>query len=178
MSETTETHYCFYHSTTETSLRCNKCGKYICPKDAVRTPVGYRCKDCVREQQGIYFNAVPVDYVITAVVTLPLAYIAALIVPSLSWLALFAGPIVGTVIAEVIRIATRKRRGQYTWIVAVACLAIATLLPMLPRITFLLQGRAFLIADVGGGFLISLLFIGIYLALAIGTLMARLRYGK
>ena len=177
MSESTETTHCFYHPTIETSLRCNKCSKYICPKDAVRTPVGYRCKDCVREQQGIYFNAVPVDYVIAGVVTLPLAYIAALIVPSLSWLALFAGPIVGTVIAEVIRIATRKRRGQYTWIVAVACLVIATLLPMLPEITILLSGRVSRLANVGGG-LISLLFIGIYLALAIGTLMARLRYGK
>ena len=89
----------------------------------------------------------------------------------------FAGPIVGTVIAEVIRIATRKRRGQYTWIVAVACLVIATLLPMLPEITILLSGRVSRLANVGGG-LISLLFIGIYLALAIGTLMARLRYGK
>ena len=178
MSESTETTHCFYHPNIETTLRCNKCGKYICPKDAVRTPVGYRCKDCVREQQGIYFNAVPVDYVITGVVTLPLAYIAALIVPSLSWLALFAGPIVGTVIAEVIRIATRKRRGQYTWIVAVTCLVIVTLLRILPDISFMLNGRASRFADVGGISLINLLFMGVYLALAIGTLMARLRYGK
>lgn len=29
-----------------TGLRCTNCGKPICPKDAVRTPVGLRCPDC------------------------------------------------------------------------------------------------------------------------------------
>ena len=38
----------------ETSLRCNKCGKPICAKCAVRTPTGYRCKECVRGQQKIF----------------------------------------------------------------------------------------------------------------------------
>jgi hypothetical protein len=59
MSETTTTHYCYYHPNVETELRCNKCGKYICPKDAVRTPVGYRCKSCVKEQQDIFLPLRP-----------------------------------------------------------------------------------------------------------------------
>jgi DNA-directed RNA polymerase subunit RPC12/RpoP len=29
-----------------TGLRCNRCSKPICPKDAVRTPVGMRCPEC------------------------------------------------------------------------------------------------------------------------------------
>ncbi|MBA2247993.1 MAG: hypothetical protein H0W23_07685 [Chloroflexia bacterium] len=29
-----------------TGLRCNRCGKPICPRCAVRTPVGMRCPDC------------------------------------------------------------------------------------------------------------------------------------
>ena len=77
MSETTETHYCHYHPNIPTSLRCNKCGKYICIKDACRTPVGYRCKECVRGQQDVFFTATPVDYVMSAVISLPLAFIAA-----------------------------------------------------------------------------------------------------
>ncbi len=42
--------YCANHPGVETSLRCNKCGKPICAKCAVRTPTGYRCKECVRGQ--------------------------------------------------------------------------------------------------------------------------------
>jgi hypothetical protein len=174
MSETTETHYCHYHPNTPTSLRCNKCGKYICIKDARRTPVGYRCKECVREQQDTFFTATPVDYVITGVIAFPLAFIAAQIVPRLGFITIFAGPIVGIVIAEVVRLATRKRRGRYTWLVALVCLIAATVLPLLPLVEFLLLGGA---AELGGGGMLSLGFIVIYLVLAGGTLASRLRFG-
>lgn len=37
---------CSYHPNVLTGLRCNRCGKPICPQDAVRTPVGMRCPSC------------------------------------------------------------------------------------------------------------------------------------
>lgn len=37
---------CSYHPDELTGLRCSRCGKPICPKCAVRTPVGLRCPDC------------------------------------------------------------------------------------------------------------------------------------
>lgn len=37
---------CSYHPNVRTRLRCSKCGKPICPRCAVETPVGYRCPDC------------------------------------------------------------------------------------------------------------------------------------
>lgn len=37
---------CSYHPAVMTGLRCNRCGKPICPRCAVRTPVGMRCPDC------------------------------------------------------------------------------------------------------------------------------------
>ena len=39
---------CAAHPEVETSLRCSKCGKPICPKCMVQTPVGARCLDCAR----------------------------------------------------------------------------------------------------------------------------------
>lgn len=39
---------CAAHPDIETSLRCGKCGKLICPKCMVTTPVGARCRDCAR----------------------------------------------------------------------------------------------------------------------------------
>src|SRR3954469_16162273 len=61
--------FCAVHTTVETSLRCNKCGRYMCVRCAVRTPVGYRCKQCVHQQQDVYFTANSRDYVIAAVVS-------------------------------------------------------------------------------------------------------------
>ena len=39
---------CATHPNIETNLRCGKCGKPICPKCMVQTPVGARCPDCAR----------------------------------------------------------------------------------------------------------------------------------
>jgi hypothetical protein len=39
---------CATHPDVETSLRCGKCGKPICPKCMVQTPVGARCRDCAK----------------------------------------------------------------------------------------------------------------------------------
>jgi hypothetical protein len=181
MSDTvaeTTAHYCFYHPSTETELRCNRCGKYICIRDAVRTPVGYRCRDCVHSQQDIFYNALPTDYLIAAAITLPIAYGAGLIVPRLFWLAIFVGPLVGGLISEAIQRLTKKRRGRYTWLVAVGCLVVATVLAMLPELQLLLNGRLGLITNGASNLTINLIIDAIYLVLCGGTLIARLRYGK
>ena len=39
---------CTYHPDVETNLRCGKCGKPICPKELVQTPVGARCPECAK----------------------------------------------------------------------------------------------------------------------------------
>ena len=39
-----ETTYCAVHPDRETSLQCNRCGRYMCVECAVHTPVGYRCR--------------------------------------------------------------------------------------------------------------------------------------
>jgi len=39
---------CATHPEVETNLRCGKCGKPICPKCMVQTPVGARCPACAR----------------------------------------------------------------------------------------------------------------------------------
>lgn len=37
---------CSYHPSVTTRLRCSRCGKPICPRCGVRTPVGLRCPEC------------------------------------------------------------------------------------------------------------------------------------
>ncbi|HYN88142.1 MAG TPA: tetratricopeptide repeat protein, partial [Ardenticatenaceae bacterium] len=44
---TEEMLHCSVHPDRETMLRCNRCGRPMCPECAVRTPVGLRCRECV-----------------------------------------------------------------------------------------------------------------------------------
>ena len=174
MSQPTDTHYCYYHPNTPTELRCNKCGKFICPKDAVRTPVGYRCKSCVKEQQDIFFNATPVDYAVSAVIASVLGMIAAVIMPALGFIAIFGGPIAGTIIAEAVFRATGKRRGRYIWIIVIACMIItaALRLLMMPEVVYAIS------FGVLGPITFTLLWMGVYLVFSIGIVAARLRFMK
>src|SRR3972149_6709727 len=105
--------FCANHPDRETALRCNRCGKYICVKCARRTPIGYRCKECVNQQQQIFETALWYDYVIAVVVSAILSGIAGALVTILGWFVFFLAPVAGGVIAEVVRVAVRKRRGKY-----------------------------------------------------------------
>ena len=174
MNQTAESHFCFYHPNTPTELRCNKCGKYICVKDAVRTPVGYRCKTCVKEQQDIFFTATPLDYVVAAIVASVLSMIAAFIMPALGFFAIFGAPIAGTVIAEGVFRATGKRRGRYIWIVVIACMIITACIRLLtmPEVMYALS------FGVLGPVAFTLLWMGVYLVFSIGIVAARLRFMK
>jgi hypothetical protein len=113
--------YCAYHPDRETVLRCNRCDKPICYDCAVRTPVGYRCKECVRGQQAVYFNAHPYDLVTAAAIGLVVSAVFGALAYSLLGmfgffsflLALFVGPVVGGLIAEVVRRGVGRRRARY-----------------------------------------------------------------
>ena len=39
---------CAWHPKVETNVSCPDCGRYMCPKDMVDSPVGYKCKECGR----------------------------------------------------------------------------------------------------------------------------------
>lgn len=175
-----DTLYCTNHPQTPTALRCNRCGKPICSRCIVRTPVGYRCRECVRGQQQTFESAVWFDYVIAAVIALPLSAIAGALVTTLSFYSIFLAPVVGGLIAEVVRWAVRRRRGRYLPHTAAVAFALGGLgLALLPL------GLAFLAAVFGGGQsgvtinVAGLLFRSIwplvYAALGAGTVFARLR---
>ena len=47
---------CADHPDVETRLRCSRCGRPICPRCGVRTPVGMRCPDCAGTRSAIAAN--------------------------------------------------------------------------------------------------------------------------
>lgn len=87
--------YCDKHPNIESSLRCSKCEAYICPKCAVLTPVGYRCRSCGLERsatQSLSF----VQSLGGSIVGFVIGFAASFIIPSaLGFFLIFAAAIVG-----------------------------------------------------------------------------------
>jgi len=158
--------YCVNHPDVETLLRCNRCGKPICLKCAVHTPVGYRCKECVRGQQEAFYTATKVHQVAGSVAALVLGLllgVAAYFVGQLSWLSLFIAPVTGGGVGEAIFRATRRKRARHFEWIASGLAVIGALLTFLP-LCFLLGFDLWL-----------LLWALLFTALAVGAIYARLR---
>jgi hypothetical protein len=183
----TEALHCVNHPDVETYLRCNKCDQPICPKCAVQTAVGYRCRNCIKVQQKIFYaDFRPIYYIVVALVALPLSLVAGILIPTVGWFIFFLSPAAGVGIAEVSRLAIRRRRGRYTWVVVCACI----ILGGLPMILLQLLGMtlvAMLSAftgdpSVAGGYtmggLYGMLWPIVYVVMATGAAYWRLRPGK
>jgi len=159
--------YCVNHPNVETLLRCNRCGKPICLKCAVHTPVGYRCKECVRGQQEAFYTATPAHQVAGSGVALVLGLllgIAAYFVGHLSWFSILIAPVAGGGVGEAIfRAAGRKRARHFEWLGS-GLTTIGGLSAFLPLYFLLGYPNLWLL-------LWGLLFI----AMGVGTVYARLK---
>lgn len=150
--------YCVNHPSAETYLRCNKCGQPICPKCAVQTPVGYRCRDCINTQQRVFYaDFRPIHYLVAAAVALPLGLVAGWLISSLGWYVIILGPLVGGGIANVTHWAIGRRRGQYTWLVVCGCIVVGTLptgamVLLSGGVMRLIWGIVYLVAAVGAAY--------------------------
>ncbi|HET7009760.1 MAG TPA: hypothetical protein VFI11_03205 [Anaerolineales bacterium] len=166
--------YCANHPSVETTLRCNRCEKPICSKCAVQTPVGYRCRECVRGQQAVFETAKTRDYPVAAVVAAIGTAIGAAVLGVLGFWGFLVAPIVGGGLAEGIRWAVGRRRSRYLprWAAIGAALG---MIPTLvgPVITLLAIGGALDAASLGA-ILLGAAFPLIYGALIISTLYYRL----
>ena len=171
---------CVNHPKVETYLRCNRCGDPICPRCAVRTDVGYRCPQCVNQQQRVFYAEFrPIYYVVAALVALPLSLIAGFIIPNLGWFTIFLAPLAGTGIAEATRWAIGKRRGRYVWLVVCGSIVVGVLPELLLTLFTFFSLTETMTPDVGGAMYfvmgggIGLLWNAIYLVAAVGTAYAR-----
>ncbi len=163
----TETLFCYVHPTRETSLRCNNCERPICANCAVRTPTGYRCKECVRERQKTFDTAEWYDYILGFVVAGILSLVAAFLVTLvgrigfIGWFLIAAGaPTAGVIISEGVRLVTRRHRSRPLFITV----AIGVVLGAAPVILF--QALRF---DLFG-----ILFQVIYLVIVVPVVYTRL----
>ncbi len=162
--------YCTVHPDVETSLRCNRCGRPMCTRCAVRTPVGYRCKECVRGQQQTFFNASTRDQIIQAAISVVLGAVAtglvSLFLGMLGFYGLFlafiAGSAVGGGIADLAHRAAGRRRGRYSWLVVAGGIGAGAMIGGL----------------ISGAMLFELIGWMIFTGFAISAAVGRLRLGR
>lgn len=108
---------CATHPEVETNLRCGRCGRLICPKCLVQTPVGVRCPDCAKLKRLPTYQVSPRQYLIASGAGLGVAtaagFVWALILNAINFLllSLLIAAGIGYAIGEVISLATNRKRG-------------------------------------------------------------------
>jgi hypothetical protein len=172
-----DTLYCYIHPNRPTVLRCNRCERPICTQDARRTPTGYRCPNCIREQQKVFDTAQWRDYVIAFVVAAGLSAVASVLVALVSSFffglgVLFLAPAAGGVIGNIVLSATSRRRSRALFATASGGI-IAGALPAIIIISL-----PALLSALGGGFggilaLLPAVWQVVYLFLAVPAAYAQ-----
>jgi hypothetical protein len=118
-----DVHYCEVHPDRETSLRCNKCGRYMCVPCAVLTPVGYRCKQCVRQHEDKFYSGTNTDYIMVfaaCAVAGGIVGVVSNIIPLGFLFAFIIAIPVGGFVSEVALRLVKRRRGRYSGEIAAA----------------------------------------------------------
>jgi hypothetical protein len=176
-----ETLYCYLHPKRPTTLRCNRCERPICAEDAVLTPTGYRCPECIRSQQKVFDTALWYDY-------LTAFFSAALGSAIASWLVvlisgfffgigvLLLAPGAGAVIGNLVLRVIGRRRSRPLFTTAAAGM-VAGALPAL-----LITGLPLLLGGFHGlGALLPAIWEIVYLFMAVPaayTQISGLRIGR
>jgi hypothetical protein len=172
-----DTLYCEVHPNRETQLRCNRCGKPICTSCAVLTPVGYRCKECVKGQQAAFDTAGWIYLVLAAIVAAIGTAIAVALLSFIGFWGLLLAAIVGGGLAELIsRTLGRKRNRRLPYAAVVGCVfgvLIYMFFTYAPLLLAIFSGFGDLRLLAASGFRL-LLPIG-YGAIIASTVFARLR---
>jgi hypothetical protein len=155
--------HCIDHPGRETALRCNRCGAPVCTDCIVRTPVGFRCKECIKAQQSAFYNARWLDYPVAALISLVLSVPAAVMAGLAGWwFAMIISPIAGGLIGGIVQWAIGRRHGRWIWLLVGACIVVGALAAL---------SAMSLVRSPG------LISIGIYAVMATGAAVGVLRMG-
>jgi hypothetical protein len=176
---TDETLYCYIHPNRPTTLRCNRCERPICADDAVLTPTGYRCKNCVREQQKKFDTAQWYDYVVAFIVAAIGSGITSVLVFFASQfffgiLVLFLAPGAGIVIGNLVLRFIKNRRSSALFLTSAVGIVVgavpALLLFAVPILLDLAAGSL----GIGMGTILPAVWEVVYLFMAVPAAYTRI----
>jgi hypothetical protein len=118
---------CSFHPGVETEVRCTECERYICPKDMVPTPVGYKCPVCARPARSQYVVVKPAQLLRATIVGGVVGVMGGVVLAFVPVFGIFAGMLWGLGTAEATRRASGGHREWVVGIVAVVAIALGGL---------------------------------------------------
>ena len=128
---------CATHPEIETNLKCGKCGKPICPKCMVQTPVGARCPNCARLYKLPTYRVSAKHYLRAVGTALGMAIVCGVVweligsfVPFF-YLNLLLAAGAGYAIGEVVSLSVNRKRGTGLATIAGIAVAISYLVSLL-----------------------------------------------
>ena len=147
---------CATHPDVETNLRCGKCGKPICPKCLVQTPVGARCPDCAKPYKLPTFQVTTRYYLRAAGTALGMAIVCGLVwgviigLLHIVYLNFLLAPGTGYAIGEVVSLSVNRKRGTGLAVVAGIAVAISYVVSLFSPwgATLVLLNLRFLVIDL------------------------------
>lgn len=112
--------FCARHPERDTGLRCNRCDRYMCVECAVRTPIGYTCRECVRGHEDKFYAGTLTDYALVAAVGLAggaLTNLLVMLVGGFFIVGLLLSVALGGALAQLALQLTGRRRGRHSGLV-------------------------------------------------------------
>lgn len=107
---------CSFHKGVQTGVSCIECGRYICPKDWIDTPVGYKCRDCGRSARPVMGGVKPRQYLLGAAAGLGAGAALGIVLTLVPFMTLWMSLLGGIGVAEATR---RGAGGHRTWAFAI-----------------------------------------------------------
>jgi hypothetical protein len=113
---------CATHPEVETNLRCGKCGKPICPRCMVQTPVGARCRECAKLSKLPTYRISTIYYLRAVGTALVMAIVCGIIWGIIEkyllsyffgFFSLILAAGVGYAIGEVVSRSVNRKRGRW-----------------------------------------------------------------
>jgi hypothetical protein len=115
---------CSFHRGVETEVRCTECERYVCPKDMVETPVGYKCPICARPARSQYVVVKPGQLLRASIVGGAVGIFGGVVLAFVPILGIFSGLLWGLATAEATRRASGGHREWAVGIVAIAAIVL------------------------------------------------------
>ena len=161
---------CATHPDVETDLGCSRCGKPICPRCLVHTPVGARCRDCANVRRIPTYNLGGETFARAAIGALVagigIGVIWGIFNPLTGFFfGIIAGLAIGFGVGEGVSLATNRKAGPPLQAIAIAGVGLAYVI----RVAFLFTIGDWVFDDLSVD-LAGLIALGIAAATATGRL--------
>ena len=173
MADSNQDLTCTFHPQRETRLRCNRCERPICIQCATHTPTGYRCPECIRDQQKVFITAKGQDYLVAVLVTAAFAFAGSLIVPRFGFFTILIAPFLGSLTVRVVRRLISNRRSPTLYKVITATALITSLPVFILRLVSIFPLLLTYGLQATGG-LLSLVWVAVYSGILTSTIYYQL----